>query len=144
LWGSHPANVLLRVQALAQARKSPDFESLAVLFKRVKNISKGFDEPLTDDVRSILKEPAEIALLDEMEARWPTINAAVNAHRYGDALREIGALSKPVDRFFVDVMVMAEDPRLRNARLKLLAALRRTVLNIADISEIVPEEIKEH
>jgi glycyl-tRNA synthetase beta chain len=143
-WWSRPASVLLRVQALAHARKAPEFETLAVLFKRVKNITKNFDEALTDDVQSILKEPAEIALLNEMRARWPTIEAAAAAERYGDAMRELGAFGKPVDRFFVDVLVMADDPVLRNARLKLLSALRRTILNIADISEIAPDETKEH
>ncbi len=55
-------------------------------------------------------------------------------------MRELGALSAPVDRFFVDVLVMADDPAVRSARLALLTALRRTILNIADISEIAPEE----
>jgi glycyl-tRNA synthetase beta chain len=55
-------------------------------------------------------------------------------------MRELGTLSAPVDRFFVDVLVMADDPAVRSARLALLTALRRTILNIADISEIAPEE----
>ena len=143
-WWSRPQNVLLRVQALAQARKSPGFETLAVLFKRVKNITKGFEGTLDDAVRSKLTEPAERALLAEMDARRPAIDAALAAERYGDAMRELGALSKPVDQFFVDVLVMAEDPALRSARLTLLTALRRTILDIADISEIAPDEIKEH
>ena len=47
----------------------------------------------------------------------------------------------PVDKFFADVLVMADDPRVREARLTLLTMLRRTVLdNIADISEIVVED----
>jgi glycyl-tRNA synthetase beta chain len=143
-WWSRPQNVLLRVQALAQARKSPGFETLAILFKRVKNITKGFEGTLDEGVRSKLTEPAERALLAEMDARRPAIDAALASERYGDAMRELGVFSKPVDQFFVDVLVMAEDPALRNARLTLLATLRRTILDIADISEIAPEETKEH
>ena len=67
---------------------------------------------------------------------------AVAQAKYADAMRELGALSGPVDRFFVDVLVMAEDPAVRAARLALLTALRRTILNIADIAEIAPEETK--
>jgi glycyl-tRNA synthetase beta chain len=88
-------------------------------------------------MRARLTEPAEIALLAEMEARWPAIENALAADRYSEAMRELSALSKPVDRFFVDVLVMAEDAGLREARLTLLTALRRTILNIADIAEIV-------
>ena len=129
-----------RVEALSHARTSKDFETLAVLFKRVKNITKDFDTALTDDLKSRLTEPAEVALRAEIEARWPKIDSAVAHERYEDAMRELGALSAPVDRFFVDVLVMADDPAVRSARLALLTALRRTILNIADISEIAPEE----
>jgi glycyl-tRNA synthetase beta chain len=139
-WWQRPQNALLRVQALAEARKSHDFEMLAVLFKRVKNITKDFEGGLTDEVRSKLTEPAETALLKEMEARWPTIEKSLAAERYSDAMRELSAFNKPVDQFFVEVLVMAEDPAIRNARLTLLAALRRTILNIADIAEIAPDE----
>jgi glycyl-tRNA synthetase beta chain len=138
-----PASALSRVEALAQARKSKDFETLAVLFKRVKNITREFDGELTAEARAKLTEPAEIALLQELDARLPAIDAAVAQGRYADAMRELGALSAPVDRFFVDVLVMAEDPAVRSARLALLTALRRTILNIADIAEIAPEDTKQ-
>jgi glycyl-tRNA synthetase beta chain len=137
-----PASALKRVEALSHARKSRDFETLAVLFKRVKNITKDFDGALSEDVKARLTEPAELVLRTEIEARWPKIESAVTHERYEDAMRELGALSAPVDRFFVDVLVMADDPAVRSARLALLTALRRTILNIADISEIAPEESK--
>ena len=138
-----PASAFKRVEALAQARQSRAFESLAVLFKRVKNITKTFDGELTAEARTRLVEPAETALLGELDARLPAIDAAVAQARYSDAMRELGALSAPVDRFFADVLVMAEDPAVRDARLALLTALRRTILNIADIAEIAPEEVRQ-
>jgi glycyl-tRNA synthetase beta chain len=139
-WWQRPQSALLRAQALAEARQSPDFEALAVLFKRVKNITKNFDGALDDRLRAKLVEPAEASLLKEMQSRWPAIAASLGGERYGDAMRELSALGKPVDRFFTDVLVMAEDPELRKARLTLLTELRRTILNIADIAEIAPEE----
>jgi glycyl-tRNA synthetase beta chain len=138
-----PASAFKRVEALAQARQSKEFESLAVLFKRVKNITKGFDGALTSDARARLVEPAETALLKAIDTRLPMIDAAVTQEKYAEAMRELGALSAPVDRFFVDVLVMAEDRGVREARLALLAALRRTILNIADIAEIAPDDTRQ-
>jgi glycyl-tRNA synthetase beta chain len=145
---ARPASLLKRANALAHARKSRDFETLAILFKRVKNITKGVDGHartlgvLSPDTRARLTEPAELALLKELDARLPAIESAVTEERYAEAMRELGALSGPVDRFFVDVLVMAEDPAVRQARLALLTVLRGVILDIADIAEIAPEETK--
>jgi glycyl-tRNA synthetase beta chain len=136
-----PHAALRRIEALAEARRSPEFLTLAGLFKRVKNITKGFDDgTLAPAVRAKLVEPAEVDLLGRIDARWPSIEEALRRQQYAQAMRELGALSQPVDRFFKDVLVMAEDRSLRDARLALLAALRDTVLNIADIAEIAPED----
>jgi glycyl-tRNA synthetase beta chain len=67
------------------------------------------------------------------------VQKARERSQFLEALNEIAKLYGPVDKFFVDVLVMAEDPQLREARLALLASLRDTILNIADIAEIVPE-----
>ncbi len=139
-WWKRPQNALLRVEALSDARTSAGFEALAILFKRVKNITKDCDGVLDDGSRARLTEPAEIALLKEMEGRWPAIKAALAHVRYGEAMRELSALGKPVDRFFADVLVMVDDPALRKARLALLTELRVTILNIADIAEIAPND----
>jgi glycyl-tRNA synthetase beta chain len=139
VWWQRPQNALRRIEALAQARRGKEFETLALLFKRVKNITKDFDIPLTDEMRSILVEPAEQELLKAVESRWPKIASALQREEYREAMTELGALSAPVDRFFVDVLVMAEDRAMREARLALLTSLRRTIMNIADIAEIAPE-----
>jgi glycyl-tRNA synthetase beta chain len=140
-WWRRPQNARLRVQALAEARKSPDFEALAVLFKRVKNITRGFSGALDDTLQARLAGPADQALLSEMLKRLPAIEAHLAGEGYGDAMRELGALNTPVDRFFTDVLVMTDDPLLREARLALLKKLYDTVLQTGgDISEIAPEE----
>jgi glycyl-tRNA synthetase beta chain len=133
---------LERVEALSKVRGSADFQALAALFKRVKNITKGVEHAgaTLEAVRPLLREPAEIALADELSRRWPTIDAALRDRQYVRAMQELGALYPPVDRFFTDVLVMAEEPQLRQARLGLLAHLRGAILNnIGDIAEIAIE-----
>jgi glycyl-tRNA synthetase beta chain len=136
----------LRARRLAEALKSlegsADLAALAVLFKRVKNIAK----ELTSDVafdRAVLTEPAELALLADLDARRPRINGAAQASDYRRAFTEIAGLRQAVDRFFTEVFVMADDPRLRTARLKLMADLRDMVLDLADISELAADEGKQ-
>jgi glycyl-tRNA synthetase beta chain len=132
-------------EALAGIRGSADFQALAVLFKRVKNITLSAGSGQATDVtertamdRPALTEPAEQALLAEVDARRPRIAQASARHDYRGAFAEIAGLRAAVDRFFTEVFVMADDERLRQARLALVADLRNLVLDLADISEIVP------
>lgn len=137
-------------EALAAMRGSEDFQALAVLFKRVKNIApstlafgarsgQGDAEAHEALDRAALTEPAERALLDELDARKPRIEDAMRKADYRAALVEIAGFRPVVDRFFTEVFVMAEDARLRTARLALMAELRNIILTIADISEIIPQ-----
>ena len=132
----------LRARRIAEAiqgiRGSEDFQALAVLFKRVKNIAKELKSDVSID-RSALAEPAERALVDELDARRPRIEAAAARSDYRGAFVEIAGLRAAVDRFFTEVFVMADDVRVRTARLKLMADLRDLILHLADISEIVPQ-----
>jgi glycyl-tRNA synthetase beta chain len=137
-----PYSALRRVEALSQYRHSKEFEALATLFKRVKNITKGVAAPSQDALRGMataLTDPAEQALLSEVEARAPAIRTASDRGEYRDAFAAIAALQPSAAKFFDDVLVMADDEGLRNARLALVATLRDLVLDIADISEIVTE-----
>jgi glycyl-tRNA synthetase beta chain len=113
-------------------------QALAVLFKRVKNIARELKTEVALD-RSRITEPAEKALLAELDARRPEIAAAVQRPDYRHALTHIASLRPVVDRFFTEVFVMAEDERVRTARLKLMADLRDLIVDLADISEIVPQ-----
>jgi glycyl-tRNA synthetase beta chain len=124
--------------ALQDMRTSADFQALAVLFKRVKNIARERRDETPVD-RAALTEPAEQALVDELEKRRPRVAQAASVADYKRAFTEIAGLRPAVDRFFVDVFVMADDPRTRNARLALMAELRDLILALADISEIVPQ-----
>jgi glycyl-tRNA synthetase beta chain len=125
-------------EALQALRTSPDFQALAALFKRVKNIARELTTHGSLD-RSALTEPAEQALLDALDASRPRVEEAAARADYRRALTEIAGLRPAVDRFFTEVFVMAEDARVRTARLTLMADLRDLILSLADISEIVSQ-----
>jgi glycyl-tRNA synthetase beta chain len=137
-----PVAAQRRLEALSQARGSAELTGLAVLLKRVKNITKEHAEPAgaMSELRQRLKEPAEVALIDEIDRRWPKIQDALGRDRYGDARKDIVSLRAAVDRFFVDVLVMADDPQVRSDRLSLLTMLRNTITGFADISELAPAD----
>ena len=133
-----PLRALRMASALQRMRGAEDFQALAVLFKRVKNIARELKEHAALE-REALTEPAELALLAELDARRPRIEKAAREADYRQAFTELAALRPVVDRFFTEVFVMAEDARLKTARLTLMADLRNLILNLADISEIVPQ-----
>jgi glycyl-tRNA synthetase beta chain len=119
-------------------RASEDFQALAVLFKRVKNIARELKSHQGLD-RAAITEPAELALLKELDTRRPRVEQAARAADYRQAFTEIAGLRPVVDQFFTEVFVMADDDRVKTARLTLMADLRDIILNLADISEIVPQ-----
>ena len=129
-----------KLEVLPEFTESADFKQLAVLFKRVKNIAKNL-EAGAPDLRGKLTEPAEQALAAEVDRLQPIIESAVKSgtgyrHAFADAAKAGPAVAK----FFDDVMVMADDPKLRDARLRLLRRLEGLILQLGDVSEIVPEE----
>ena len=133
-----PLDARRKLEALAHMSGSQALLGVATLLKRVKNITKGIAVPTTLD-RAVLREPAELQLLTELDARAPVIRDAATRADYKDAFTAIAALQPAVAKFFDDVLVMAEDEQVRTARLGLVATLRDLILEIADISEIVTD-----
>jgi glycyl-tRNA synthetase beta chain len=133
-----PHETRRKLEALSQMSGSEALLGVAALLKRVKNITKGVSAPAAiANVSTALTEPAERALVSELEARSPVIRDAAAQSDYRAAFNSIGALRPVVTTFFDDVLVMADDPQVREARLGAVAALRDLILDIADISEIV-------
>jgi len=132
-----PLDARRRLEALRQVRGSADFEALAVAFKRVKNLSR---ELKTAPVVQLdrLTEPAEAALLADYDSRATAIRSAVAARQYDQAFRIASGFRPAVDRFFTDIFVMVDDEGLKHQRLTLLRRLHELLLELADISEIVP------
>jgi glycyl-tRNA synthetase beta chain len=138
-----PAEVSAKLQALPDFINSVQFAQLAKVFKRVKNIAGELNaaHPLPlDALGERLIEAAEKDLLERLVERVPKVHDAADRSDYRGALSELAALGPAVDRFFIEVLVMADDPELRMARLSLMAHLRDTVRRIADLSEIVADE----
>jgi glycyl-tRNA synthetase beta chain len=127
----------LKLQALEQMRASQALMGVATLFKRAKNITKGVTPGAVD--ATLLNEPAEKALMAALAQGGPIIRETAQSGDYRRAFTEIAALEPAVAKFFDDVLVMAEDEKLRQARLTLVATLRDLILDIADLSEIAPE-----
>jgi glycyl-tRNA synthetase beta chain len=131
-----------KLDALTQMSGSVALQGVAALFKRVKNITKGVTAPAADalpGIAAVLREPAENALMSELEARAPAIRTAAERGEYAEAFAAIAGFQPSVAKFFDDVLVMTDDEALRAARLALVATLRDLILDIADISEIVTE-----
>jgi glycyl-tRNA synthetase beta chain len=135
-----PLQARRKLEVLPEFTESAEFKQLAVLFKRVRNIAKNFTGDASASTDGLLKEPAERALVQEIEQRQPVITTAVTSGQgYRQAFAEAARFGPTVAKFFDDVLVMAEDPKLRDARLGLLKRLEGLILQLADISEMVPE-----
>ena len=135
-----PLTAKRKLEVLPEFTESTEFRQLAVLFKRVKNIAKNLD-PTARDLGGKLTEPAEKALAAEVDRLEPVIMSAVTSGTgYRQAFAEAAKAGPAVAKFFDDVMVMTDDAKLRDARLRLLRRLEGLILQLADVSEIVPEE----
>ena len=132
-----------KLEVLPAFSAAPEFLELATAFKRVKNISKGIaftnDWVALANYADTSQEPAEKALIGHLAPRVGLIHNAAVEGDYVAALKRIAELKAYVTTYFDDVLVMADDPAIREKRLQLMAGLRDLILNIADISEIVTE-----
>lgn len=128
-----------RLVALKSIRKTKNFEPLAVSFKRVRKILERADLSKTDGRHvqpELFEHDAERELYAGMREAGARVQTAKRAGKYQEALEIIAGLRKAVDRFFEEVMVMAEDERIRTNRLTLLAELSKQFTTVADFSEL--------
>ncbi len=126
-----------RLAAVRAFAALPEAASLAAANKRVGNILKKVEGGVVAKIDvALLTEPAEIALNAALAQVKPLADAAFAAGDYTGSLQALAALREPVDSFFTDVMVNAEDPALRANRLGLLATLHRAMNQVADISRL--------
>lgn len=132
---SEPLDIQHRVLGVAAFKASAAAKNLAEANKRVANLlSKQSDALPSSLAADILVEPSEqalLALLSELEGQ---VAGAVAEGNYALALEHLSVLKDPLDQFFADVMIMADDPQLRQQRLALLQTVRNLFMQIADIS----------
>jgi glycyl-tRNA synthetase beta chain len=134
-----------RAGALSTVRGSEDFIAISIAFRRMKNILKQASEKLefkhgvldktVDEV--LLTDSTELALYQHAEMLVPAVEKLRNSRKYAQALEQIARLRPHVDLFFDKVMVMVEDPAIRQNRLALISRVLRNFSSIADFSEII-------
>ncbi len=127
-----------RLDALHAIRKSKNFEPLTVSFKRIRKILEkaGKQAEGAHTQPDLFEGDAERALFAAMRKAGPKVEEQKRAGHYKEALEVIAALRPEVDRFFEQVMVMAENEAVRKNRLLLLNELLREFSTIADFSEL--------
>ncbi|MEC5344081.1 glycine--tRNA ligase subunit beta [Brenneria populi] len=132
---TRPADFDARVKAVSHFRTLDASAALAAANKRVSNILAKSSDTLNEQVNAaVLKDPAEIKLATYLVVLRDKLEPLFAAGRYQEALVELAELREPVDAFFDQVMVMADDEAVRVNRLTLLDALRNLFLKVADIS----------
>lgn len=124
-----------RIQAVQAFRQLPEATALAAANKRVSNLLAKADDSLPHAVNpALFREDAERALADAIVKVEEVIAPLAAIRNYRRVLAQLAGLRAPVDNFFTDVMVNAEDADVRANRLALLAQLRGLFLGVADIS----------
>jgi glycyl-tRNA synthetase beta chain len=131
-----------RLAALRSIRKSKNFEPLAVSFKRIRKILEKANVK-SDGLSAqpeLFESEAERELFTAGRAAAAKVQTEKRAGHYEQALERIAGLRKAIDRFFDEVMVMAENEAVRKNRLALLAELLREFTTVADFSELGASE----
>ena len=133
--------IVARTRALAEFLASDDGSNLLMAHRRAGNIvsieERKDGESYAGEVdESRLRQPEEVALVEELGSVETFAIIAISVGEYVQAMRAMAGLRAPVDRFFDEVTVNADDPDLRANRLRLLSRFRATVDRIGDFSLI--------
>lgn len=145
--GDDLVDAIERVAAIKAIRKAKDFVPLAAAFKRIRNIlEKSGGGAAKAGARNssvrpeLFRENAERELHEAARQIGERAHTLKRSAKYREALEVIAGLRPAVDKFFDEVLVMAEEEDVRKNRLALLSSLFKEFSTIADFSEIVPEE----
>jgi glycyl-tRNA synthetase beta chain len=131
------SDVSKRLQAVRAFADLPESPALAAANKRIGNILKKAEGAVSDTVSSaLLQESAEQALYAAMQRCVPESSAQFEAGDLSASMQTLAALREPVDAFFNDVMVNADDPALKANRLALLKSLHQAMNRVADVSRL--------
>ncbi|MGJ8682713.1 glycine--tRNA ligase subunit beta [Paraglaciecola sp.] len=132
---TRPADFAARIEAVKSFNSLESAEALAAANKRVANIlAKNANDVATVLNNTLLVEAAEITLANALESVESRIKPMLADSDYKSSLTTLAELKEPIDDFFENVMVMADDEATKNNRLALLSRLRSLFLCCADIS----------
>jgi len=127
-----------RARALWAFRRREEFPRLYTAFDRAARIlPSGFDGTLRPEAFQVA---AERRLWESLESVRAGVQAAREQGRYEEALAALALLADPIDSFFTDVLVMADDDVVRRNRLALLARVVALMRPLADLSRLVVEK----
>jgi glycyl-tRNA synthetase beta chain len=140
--GQNPTRVdqvIPRLSAVQAFRALPEAQSLASANKRIRNILRKTTVAQTEPDPALLTEKAEKNLYAATSRLLPSVRSLVSSRDYAAALRILAGVRKEVDTFFDEVMVMADEPIVRDNRLALLAQLESLLNQVADISKLATQ-----
>ena len=123
-------------ETLAAEASSEAFERAYVAFDRSNRLAGKADGAAAALDPALATDEAELALIDALAHASPRIEAAVSERSFAAAIAAAAELGPPVDRFFEEVLVMAEDASVRANRLRLLLDVRDAVGAVGDLSQI--------
>jgi glycyl-tRNA synthetase beta chain len=135
-WSDLPGAVA-RAEALETVRSSPSFRSLALAFKRVRNITDGQPDAEVDP--EIFEQTEERELHEATREFGRALDDLLPDRRVEEAFTAMEPLADILERFFIEVLVMCEDERVRDNRIALLKELGRLFMNLADLSKLQVE-----
>jgi len=127
-----------KIRAMAAFKSHPDFQPLAIAFKRVVNIIRGFQNGAVDP--DLFSGPEEKNLHEAFLKIRETVLTHISGGDYSAVLFDLARLREPVDAFFEAVLVMAEDEKVRTNRLSLLKEISTLFHDVADFSRIVTDD----
>lgn len=133
---NNPLDILLRLKAITEFRKTEAAHSLIQSNKRIANIlDKNLkDQSAVEVNQSLLNEDAEKVLYSALSDIAPMLQKSIADHQYEETLAHLSTLAGPLDQFFTDTMVMCEDLAVRENRLHLLNQIRQYFKAMADLS----------
>jgi glycyl-tRNA synthetase beta chain len=123
-------------QALAAAASSDEFEQAYVAYDRANRLAGKADGAAPTLDTTLATDEAELALIKALAGVAPKVEGALEARDFAGALAAAAELGPPTDRFFDEVLVMAEDQQVRANRLRLLLEVRDAVGALGDLSQI--------
>ena len=132
-WRDLP-ELVARARALDKVRASERIRALSLAFKRVKNITEEATATEVDPARFEQDEERELDAASRTFA--DQLRECVEARRFDDAFAAMGELAEVLDRFFVEVLVMCDDDRIRDNRVALLTRLRNEFMTLADLTRL--------
>lgn len=127
-------NVVKRVQVISDMKGKDEFKNLSLLYKRLKNIIKDFDNDMVDE--KLFEKDDERVLFEIYNDIYKKVLEKIKDANWQGAIMDIMEIYVPLDNFFKNVLVMVDDEKIKNNRLSLLKKIHTLFDDIGDISQI--------